>query len=146
MEDTDGISINVVSNVDNDDSGEHTKSYLKRQIRSEEEPSAVSVKKKRSNVGSKKEDTEGGNASSQSDFVSSLFNHNPEIPRLEQSEVKPLREEVFSAKSFGESGIHPYLVQNLSKFGVEQMTLVQKKAIPVIMASKDALIKSQTGA
>ena len=34
------------------------------------------------------------------EFISSLFNHNPEIPRIEQGEFDPTKEEMFSVKTF----------------------------------------------
>jgi len=79
------------------------------------------------------------------DYISSLFNHNPEIPQLEFSNVQPVQETIFTTRSFQDVGIHPHLVKNLVDFGVKSMTTVQSKAIPVIMADKDVLVKSQTG-
>lgn len=81
------------------------------------------------------------------DFISSLFNHNPEIPKIEFSEdVKPVKEDVFADSDFDSSVIHPYLIQNLKQnCNISRMTSVQVKSIPVILAGKDALVKSQTG-
>ena len=77
------------------------------------------------------------------EFISSLFNHNPEIPQLDFGNVEPVQETVFTNKSFKDIGIHPHLSKNLSDMGMENMTTVQSKAIPVIMAEKDVLVKSQ---
>ena len=77
--------------------------------------------------------------------ISSLFKHNPDIPHLESGEVNPVSEAVFSGSGFDANELHPYLVKNLGDFGIEKMTTVQSLAIPVVLAGKDALIKSQTG-
>ena len=79
------------------------------------------------------------------EYISSLFNHNPEIPTIEQSEFEPAKEEVFSAKTFDQLNLGPHLVKNLSDLGLTTLTTIQSKALPVIMGGKDALIKSQTG-
>lgn len=89
----------------------------------------------------------GGSANeSGGPVVSSLFKHNPEIPQLNfDSEVRPVSEAVFTTRSFSDVGIHPHLVKNMSDMGLSSMTNVQSKAIPVILANKDVLVKSQTG-
>jgi len=79
------------------------------------------------------------------DYISSLFNHNPEIPSIEQTEFEPAKEDVFSAKTFDQLNLDSHLVKNLSDLGLKTLTTIQSKALPVIMAGKDALIKSQTG-
>merc|ERR1719450_298886 len=79
------------------------------------------------------------------EYISSLFNHNPEIPTIEQEEFEPAKEEVFSAKRFDQLNLSPHLVKNLSELGLTTLTTIQSKALPVIMGGKDALIKSQTG-
>jgi len=79
------------------------------------------------------------------EFISSLFNHNPEIPRIEQGEFDPAKEEMFSAKTFDQLKLDSHLVKNLSDLGIKTLTTIQSKALPVIMGGKDALIKSQTG-
>jgi len=79
------------------------------------------------------------------EFVSSLFNHNPEIPSIEQKEFEATKEDVFSARTFSELSLHPHLVKNLGDLGISTLTTIQSKALPVVMGGKDALIKSQTG-
>ena len=80
------------------------------------------------------------------EFISSLFNHNPEIPDLELAgNVKAVQEAVFTAKTFEDVAIHPHLIKNLGDLEIQKLTLVQSKAIPVILAGKDVLVKSQTG-
>jgi len=79
------------------------------------------------------------------EFISSLFNHNPEIPRVEQGEFDPTKEEMFSAKTFDQLNLDTHLVKNMSELGITTLTTIQSKALPVIMGGKDALIKSQTG-
>ena len=62
----------------------------------------------------------------QSEFISSLFNHNPEVPRLSLSDVTPKHEEVFTSEGFDAAGIHPYLVKKLKDSGeITKMTAVQ---------------------
>ena len=61
-------------------------------------------------------------------FISSLFNHNPDIPTLDLTNVTPLHEQVFTSRSFSEVGVHPYLVQNLEQnLGAKEMTQVQMR-------------------
>ena len=80
------------------------------------------------------------------DFISSLFNHNPDIPTLELAgNVDPVQEAVFTAKTFSDVSIHPHLVKNLGDLEIQNLTLVQSKSIPIILAGKDVLVKSQTG-
>jgi len=81
------------------------------------------------------------------EYISSLFNHNPEIPRVEQGQVTPANEQVFSIKTFDDTKLNlsPRLVKNLAELGITRMTTIQSKALPVIMGGKDALVKSQTG-
>ncbi|XP_012942471.1 probable ATP-dependent RNA helicase DDX31 [Aplysia californica] len=79
-------------------------------------------------------------------IISSLFRKNPEIPNITGSEVDGLSEKVFTGKTFKDLPIHPYLVSNLEeKHGFHEMTEIQRRAIPVLLRRKDALIKSQTG-
>jgi len=79
------------------------------------------------------------------EFISSLFNHNPEIPRIEQGKFETAKEDVFSAKLFDQLSLDPHLVKNLSELGITTLTNIQCKALPIIMGGKDALVKSQTG-
>ena len=80
------------------------------------------------------------------EFISSLFNHNPDIPQLELAgNVQPVQEAVFTGKTFGDVAIHPHLIKNLGDLQIQNLTLVQSKSIPVILAGKDVLVKSQTG-
>jgi primosomal protein N' len=116
----------------------------------ESSPGAIKAKK-RSKRGDHAETHSkgGGKAKANNDFVSSLFNHNPEIPKLELSEdVQPVHESIFADDTISsfDNLVHPYLIQNLKQnCNISRMTSVQAKAIPVILGGKDALIKSQTG-
>ena len=103
----------------------------------------VQKKRRRNDGGSK--DSSSGPSSNNETYISSLFNHNPEIPHMSLSAVEPLREEIFTSQSFSDVGIHPYLVKNMVDFNIKEMTQVQMKSIPFVLAGKDALIKSQTG-
>ena len=90
----------------------------------------------------------GQNSKSNDDqpFISSLFNNNPEIPKLELSNEGPkAKEQVFSDKALEEGGVHPFIAQTLKNLGMESLTLVQSLSLPVISAGFDCLIKSQTG-
>ena len=61
------------------------------------------------------------------EFISSLFNQNPEIPRLAPDpSVTPAKEAVFSSQAFDDVGIHPFLVKNLlDSKQITTMTSVQ---------------------
>lgn len=78
-------------------------------------------------------------------FVSSIFSRNPDIPQLQLADVQQHKEEVFSSCDFSSFGIHPFMGKNLNGLGMSRLTLVQARAIPVLLAGKDALVKSQTG-
>ncbi|XP_049849848.1 uncharacterized protein LOC126320412 [Schistocerca gregaria] len=53
---------------------------------------------------------------------------------------------LFDEKPFRELKLNPYLVSNMEKkLGYERPTLIQRMAIPTLMAGHDALIKAQTG-
>ena len=87
----------------------------------------------------------GGKNEVEGEFISSLFNHNPEIPSIQQGEVTAPTEQVFSLKTFDQLNLDPHLVKNLAELGISTLTTIQSKALPVIMGGKDALVKSQTG-
>lgn len=112
--------------------------------RKNEEPktSEEPVKKKK-----RKED--GGDASKPEqpgEFISSLFNNNPEIPKLELGSAENSKKEaVFSQRNLEDGGVHPYVAQTLRNMGMEKLTLVQNLSLPLISAGFDCLIKSQTG-
>lgn len=79
-------------------------------------------------------------------WKSSLFNQNPEIPKINQVEVSEVSEKIFSKSKFSDLGLHPHLVSCVSeKLGLTQMTSIQQESVPVLLQQKDALIKSQTG-
>ena len=98
-----------------------------------------------SKTSSSEKQTQKSKNADDKEYISSLFNHNPEIPTIEQAEFEPAKEEVFSAKTFDQLNLSPHLVKNLSELGLTTLTNIQSKALPVIMGGKDALIKSQTG-
>ena len=87
----------------------------------------------------------GGKSEIEGEFISSLFNHNPEIPSIQQGEVTAPTEQVFSVRTFDQLNLDPHLVKNLAELGISTLTTIQSKALPVIMGGKDALVKSQTG-
>ncbi|GAA6066778.1 probable ATP-dependent RNA helicase DDX31 isoform X1, partial [Tachysurus ichikawai] len=78
--------------------------------------------------------------------TSSLFRNNPEIPDVLSPAVTQVKEKVFTSNSFQEVDLHPHLVATLNKvLNISSMTSVQKQTIPVLMAGKDAVVRSQTG-
>ena len=95
----------------------------------------------------KKAETEKQSSEHSEEFISSLFNNNPEIPKLELSETDKKKELVFpkSQKELEDEGVHPYLAQTLNNLGMKTLTLVQSLSLPLVSAGFDCLIKSQTG-
>ncbi|XP_072520794.1 ATP-dependent DNA helicase DDX31 isoform X2 [Salminus brasiliensis] len=90
----------------------------------------------------------GGGEEHERPFIktSSLFRNNPEIPEVLSPAVTQVKEKVFTGNTFEEIDLHPHLVATLNKvLNVTSMTSVQKETIPVLMAGKDAVVRSQTG-
>lgn len=84
--------------------------------------------------------------------ISSLFNYNPEIPKLSSlsSELpksnKEQSEKVFSGDKFSDLELSAFMVSNLeSNLKLTTMTSVQKAAIPSLMEGRDVFVKSKTG-
>ncbi|XP_068559102.1 ATP-dependent DNA helicase DDX31 [Cebidichthys violaceus] len=78
--------------------------------------------------------------------TSSLFKHNPEIPEILRPVVSQLKEKIFTSDSFSDMDLHPHLVATLNKvLNVSTVTSVQKQTIPVLLAGRDAVVRSQTG-
>ncbi|KAK7793304.1 hypothetical protein R5R35_007629 [Gryllus longicercus] len=75
----------------------------------------------------------------------SLFGNNPEIPAVPRRAVRPVQEPIFSDENFSDLPIHKFLVSTLSALGLTRLTTVQRKAAPVLLAGRDALVRSQTG-
>jgi len=124
------INLNVSTDDDNENSVKKT---------------SVIDCKQSSNIKVTQEASKNKTAKDDKEYISSLFNHNPEIPSIEQAEFEPAKEDVFSAKTFDQLNLDQHLVKNLSELGLKTLTTIQSKALPVIMGGKDALIKSQTG-
>lgn len=79
-------------------------------------------------------------------WISSLFVNNPDIPAVAHRVVNPVSEPVFSSQKFKDLPVHPFTVSNLDQnLNLQKLTVVQQKALPVILSGKDALIRSQTG-
>uniref|UniRef100_A0AAY4ELI0 ATP-dependent RNA helicase n=1 Tax=Denticeps clupeoides TaxID=299321 RepID=A0AAY4ELI0_9TELE len=66
--------------------------------------------------------------------TSSLFRNNPDVPDIHSPAVTQVKEKVFTSDSF--EAICPIYVYFVS---------VQRQTIPVLMAGKDAVVRSQTG-
>ncbi|XP_077416890.1 ATP-dependent DNA helicase DDX31 isoform X1 [Vanacampus margaritifer] len=78
--------------------------------------------------------------------TSSLFKHNPEIPKVHRPKVRQLTEKIFTSESFSDLNLHPHLVATLNKvFNVSTLTSVQKRSIPALLSGRDAIVRSQTG-
>ncbi|KAF6198101.1 hypothetical protein GE061_007848 [Apolygus lucorum] len=113
------------------------KSKLKRKF--DEEGNDGDKKRRREDFGSKEPTKVVGQ-------MSSLFSYDVAPEPLNDADVEPLEERLFSRKTFEDAGVHPHLVGNLEQlFSIKNMTVVQKKALPELMAGKDGLIRSQTG-
>ncbi|XP_018614826.1 probable ATP-dependent RNA helicase DDX31 isoform X2 [Scleropages formosus] len=78
--------------------------------------------------------------------TSSLFKNNPDIPDIHKPAVTQLKETMFTSDSFADLELHPHLVSTLNNvLKVTSMTSVQKRTIPVLLAGRDAVVRSQTG-
>ncbi|XP_061880121.1 probable ATP-dependent RNA helicase DDX31 isoform X2 [Entelurus aequoreus] len=78
--------------------------------------------------------------------TSSLFKHNPDIPRIDRADVSQLTEKIFTSDSFSDLNLHPHLVATLNKvLNVSTLTSVQKQTIPALLSGRDAVVRSQTG-
>nr|XP_039259215.1 probable ATP-dependent RNA helicase DDX31 [Styela clava] len=77
---------------------------------------------------------------------SSLFNQNPQIPKVSQPDISSVQEDIFSRENFSDLEIHPHLLSYINhNLKLKNMTSIQQKAIPVLLSGRDALVKSQTG-
>lgn len=128
------LQLNLATNT------EANEAPKKRKVEEEETQQSEKPVKKKKTVG--KDEKVDANQ----EFISSLFNNNPEIPRLELASGEASKKEaVFSQKALIDGGVHPYIAQTLGNLGMENLTLVQSLSIPMITAGFDCLIKSQTG-
>ncbi|KAH9490736.1 ATPdependent RNA helicase [Bulinus truncatus] len=127
---------------------------LKKQNRSKKESHSIAIQqeskksdRKRKLLDNSVEANNGVVKKNKSDIIiSSLFRKNPDIPVVFSQKINTVSENIFTGETFKELQLHPFLVSNLEeKQGFKHMTEVQKKAIPVLLHKKDALIKSQTG-
>uniref|UniRef100_A0A0B7AQR0 ATP-dependent RNA helicase n=1 Tax=Arion vulgaris TaxID=1028688 RepID=A0A0B7AQR0_9EUPU len=159
------ISLNLVTETDSSLYGKKKKVYGDRSSRVQQrketkqrnDSTQYNNKQNNDKTGEKRKWKEGNTAEGTADkhggkkrkpdvFISSLFRKNPVIPQIPSAEVDTVAENVFTGQTFRDLPLHPYLVSNLEeKQGFNQMTEVQKMAIPVLLRKKDALIKSQTG-
>ena len=100
---------------------------------------SVLESKQSSNTKVTQETTKNKPAKDDKEYISSLFNHNPEIPAIEQAEFEPAKEDVFSAKTFDQLNLDQHLVKNLSELGLKTLTTIQSKALPVIMGKEQIM-------
>ncbi|KAH8356156.1 hypothetical protein KR200_002444, partial [Drosophila serrata] len=77
-----------------------------------------------------------------------LFDHSDveALKQLGQRAVKTVKETIFSGSKLETLGLHPHAVKNLQDLlSIKELTTVQEKAIPHVLAGKDVLVRSQTG-
>ena len=140
MADDDTLTLNLsVPNIDSVKSKKQVDSSGKRKKEDDSPPGAENIGAKKRKKKHPKEDAAAAANDSVGkdgkDFISSLFNHNPDIPRLDLTNVTPLHEKVFTARSFSDVGVHPYLVQNLEQnLSVKEMTQVHMTCAQEIKA------------
>ncbi|KAH8287172.1 hypothetical protein KR054_003914, partial [Drosophila jambulina] len=68
------------------------------------------------------------------------------LKQLGQRAVKPVKETIFSGSKIETLGLHPHAVKNLEDLlSIKELTTVQERAIPHVLAGKDVLVRSQTG-
>lgn len=76
-----------------------------------------------------------------SEFINNIDNFNlPDISFKKDEKYNP-----FSIKLFSELNLNQYLLKQLIKNNYEQLTKIQKQAIPILLEHKNVLIKSETG-
>ena len=82
-----------------------------------------------------------------SEFISSLFTSNPEIPDVPDEKCQSKQEyELFSEKHMTETELSERLMKALKeRLGIEKFTKVQRETIPAFLSKSDVLIKSPTG-
>lgn len=68
------------------------------------------------------------------------------LKQLGQRAVKPVKETIFAGTKVESLGLHAHAVKNLlDLLSINQLTTVQQKTIPHVLAGKDVLVRSQTG-
>lgn len=78
--------------------------------------------------------------------VDSMFSHNPEIPKVGQRFVAPIKEILFSGLPMSSINLHPHLVKTLADLlNITELTTVQQRAVPIALEGRDVLVRSQTG-
>ena len=142
----DTLQLNLTTSVESKEKKRKLDQESKYPDEEDEEVESVLVKPKKKRM---KKDVETQQQQQQGEeFISSLFNNNPEIPTLDLSLAdKSKKEQVFpnSQKNLEEGGVHPYIAQTLNNLEMKTLTLVQSLSLPLVSARFDCLIKSQTG-
>ncbi|KAL7744500.1 hypothetical protein ACLKA6_001868 [Drosophila palustris] len=68
------------------------------------------------------------------------------LKQLGQRAVKPVKETIFTGTKVESLGLHAHAVKNLlDLLSITELTTVQQKTIPQVLAGKDLLVRSQTG-
>ncbi|XP_049279726.1 probable ATP-dependent RNA helicase CG8611 [Anopheles funestus] len=66
--------------------------------------------------------------------------------KIQLPQLRPVVEKLFSDQSFANLAIHPHSKKNIADMlHFTQLTMVQNKAIPLLLDGNDALIRAQTG-
>ncbi|XP_053661549.1 probable ATP-dependent RNA helicase CG8611 [Anopheles marshallii] len=66
--------------------------------------------------------------------------------KIQLPQIRPVQEKLFSQQTFAELTIHPHSKKNIADLlNFQLLTMVQSKAIPVLLKGSDALIRAQTG-
>ncbi|XP_065058799.1 probable ATP-dependent RNA helicase DDX31 [Rhopilema esculentum] len=165
----DGLMLNLnqdFNSLDNDGSSKkksrrnsktrHSKAkvYNKKDKKKAEFPRREHINKDSKKVGSEKgknflasSHSEKQHTEKPSEFISSLFSSNPEIPDVPDEKCQSKQEyELFSEKHMTETELSERLMKTLKeRLGIEQLTKVQKETIPAFLSKSDVLIKSPTG-
>ncbi|XP_028515848.1 probable ATP-dependent RNA helicase DDX31 isoform X2 [Exaiptasia diaphana] len=90
------------------------------------------------------------NSSQKPQVISSLFRHNPKIPKFKSSQQSPNEDSkdgpLFSVDKFGDLPLSAHMISNLeNNLKMTTLTSVQKLAIPALIGGKDVFVKSKTG-
>ena len=109
MSSEENLQLNLTTS---ENTGTKRKNDTENEALETEQPVKKKKIKDQSGTNKKQEQPEGP-------FISSLFNNNPEIPKLElESGESNKKEAVFSQKALEDGGVHPYIAQTLRNLGM----------------------------
>ena len=111
MSSEENLQLNLTTSA-SENTGTKRKNDTENEALESEQPVKKKKIKDQSGTNKKQEQPEGP-------FISSLFNNNPEIPKLElESGESNKKEAVFSQKALEDGGVHPYIAQTLRNLGM----------------------------